>query len=480
MPYRDIREYLTVLDDKGKLKRIPKSVDPSWEISCIARWMFQALADKDRFGLIFENVNGFDIPVMTGVLGASRDVYAIAMETAPDEINEKWGRALLNPIPSDTAKSVPCQEVVLTGDDVDLNNLPVPVWTPTKDAAPYITSTTISRDHNTGVQNTAVYRAKVKDKSHLTVNLAPGRHGTLCYESYARSGKPAPFAWVIGAEPVVHLASVANVHYGVDEMTIAGGLKGEPIEVAQARTVNLLVPAHAEIIIEGEVRPGDVDEEGPFGEFAGFMGPVGKRPVVTITAITHRLNPIYFGFISQMPPSESTVIQSLGYAGLILKLLRHDLGYRTVKDVHVDLTYGGMLAHGIVSLKTQYPGHAVRVGRAVANETTLKRVTVVDDDIDIRDPMHMDWAMNSRMNPARDTILIDNIFSRMDPSVRVRDGEVEMSSKLLIDATDKSGRSDFSLPPRDMMFKALDSWKEIGLPEFKIPKRTQYILDREK
>jgi UbiD family decarboxylase len=263
-------------------------------------------------------------------------------------------------------------------------------------------------------------------------------------------------------------------------MTIAGGLKGEPIEVVQAKTVNLLVPAHAEIIIEGEVRPGDVDEEGPFGEFAGFMGPVGKRPVVTITAITHRRNPIYFGFISQMPPSESTVIQSLGYAGLILKLLRHDLGYRTVKDVHVDLTYGGMLAHGVVSLKPQYPGHAVRVGRAVANETTLKRVTVVDDDIDIRDPMHMDWAMNSRMNPARDTILIDNIFSRMDPSVRVRDGEVEMSSKLLIDATDKSGRSDFSLPPRDMMFNALDSWKEIGLPEFKIPKRTQYILDREK
>jgi len=187
----------------------------------------------------------------------------------------------------------PCQEIVLTGDDVDLNNLPVPVWTPGKDAAPYITSTTINCDFNTEIQNTAVYRTKVKDKNHLTVNLAPGRHGTLCSESYKRVGKAAPFAWVIGAEPYVHLASVASVPYGVDEMTIAGGLKGESIEVVKARTVDLLVPARTEIIIEDEIRPGDVDEEGPFGEFAGFMGPVGTRPIVTITAInTAGIQPI--------------------------------------------------------------------------------------------------------------------------------------------------------------------------------------------
>jgi len=173
-----------------------------------------------------------------------------------------------------------------------------------------------------------------------------------------------------------------------------------------------------------------------------------------------------------MSPSESTVIQSFGYAGLILKMLRHDLGYTTIKDVHVDLTYGGMLAHGIVSLIPQYPGYALSVGREVANETTLKRITVVDDDSDILDPVHMDWAMNSRMNPAWDTIVIDRIFSIMDPSVRLWNGEVEIGSKLLIDATDKSGRSDFSLPPRTLMIKALDSWQEIGLPEFKIPKRT--------
>jgi UbiD family decarboxylase len=473
-----MREYLSVLEAKGKLRRISKSVDPAWEVSCIARWMYQAFADEDRFGLFFENVQGFDIPVMTGVLGASRDTYAIALEAEPDEINAKWVSALRNPISPEETDGAPCQEVILTGADVDLGILPIPVWTPEKDPAPYVSCTTISRDHNTGVQNTAVYRAMVKDKNHLTVNLAPGRHGTLCYESYVKAGKPAPFAWVIGAEPAVNLSAVANVQYGIDEISIAGGLKGEPISVVKASTVDLLVPAHAEFIIEGEVSPIDMDAEGPFGEFAGYMGPAGKRPVVTVTTITHRRNPIYYGFISQMPPSESTVIQSSGYAGLILKMLRYDLGYRTVKDVHVDLTYGGMLGHGIISLKSQYPGHAIRVGRAVANETTLKRITVVDDDIDIRDPMHLDWALNSRMNPARDVIIIDNIFARLDPSVRVRGREVEMSSKLLIDATDKSGRSDFSLPPKTMMMKALRSWKESGLPDFKVPKRTRYILDR--
>jgi UbiD family decarboxylase len=318
------------------------------------------------------------------------------------------------------------------------------------------------------------------DKGHLVVNLAKGRHGTLCYDSYVKKGKSAPFAWVIGAEPVVHLSAVANVRYGIDELTIAGGLKGEPVDVVKAKTVGLLVPANAEFIIEGELPPGEYAEEGPFGEFAGYMGPVGQKPVATITAITHRKDPLYYGYISQMPPSESTVIQSLSNAGLIVKRLRDDLGHNTVKDAHIDLTYGGLLAHGIISMKPLYPGHAKQVGRLVADTTALKRVTVVDDDIDIRDPMHMDWAINSRFNPLRDTIIIDNVMTSavMDPTVRVRNGEVEMSSKLVIDATEEEKAGTFSFPPSDLMMKALDVWKEIGLPDFKIPKRVQSILDR--
>lgn len=480
MPYRDIRDYLAALDSQGKLRRIKQSVDHTTELSLIARWMFQALPEEERFGLLFESVRGFDIPVMTGVLGASRETYAIALETEPDEINNKWIKALLRPITPVEVKTALCQEVVILGDEVDLGKIPIPVWTPGKDVAPYLSSTSISRDDETCIQNAAVYRAMVQDKKHLVVNLAKGRHGTLCYESYIRKGKPAPFAWVIGAEPVVNLASVANVPYGVDELTIAGGLKGVPVEVVKAKTIDLLVPANAEFVIEGEFHPGEMAQEGPFGEFAGYMGPVGQKPVFTITAITHRKNPLYYGYISQIPPSESTTIQSLSNAGLILKILRHDLGHGTVRDAYIDLTYGGLLAHGIVSMKPLYPGHAKQVGRLIADISTLKRVTIVDEDIDIRDPMHVAWAINSRFNAAQDTIIIENVMMSAiaDPTVRIRNGEPELSSKLVIDATEKNDARELSLPSKDRMMKALDLWHEIGLPDFKIPKRVQLLMDR--
>jgi 4-hydroxy-3-polyprenylbenzoate decarboxylase len=479
MAHRDIREHLAALEAKGKLRRIRKTVDHAWEVACLARWMFQALPENERFGLLFERVKGFNVPVMTGILGASRETYAIGLDVEPDEIINKWVQALLHPVPPRTVDGGPSQEVVQLREDVDLSSIPIPTWTPGKDAAPYVSAVVISRDHDTGVQNAATYRSMVRDEKHLAINLTPGRHGTLCYESYVSKGKPAPFAWVVGTEPAIHLSAVANVPFGTDELTIAGALKGEPVQVVKAKTLDLLVPANAEFIIEGEIRPGEHADEGRFGEFAGYMGPVDKKPLVTITAITQRKNPIYYGYISQMPPSESTIIQSLTNAGVIVKLLRHDLGHNTVVDAHIDHTYGGLLAHGIIAMKPLYPGHAKRVGRLAAEATLLKRVTVVNDDIDIRDSMHMDWAMNSRFNAIRDTIIIDNVFTPavMDPTVRVRDGEVEMSSKLVLDATEKESAGDVSLPPKELMMHALEVWKEIGLPEFEIPKRVKSLLE---
>ena len=196
MAYNDILSYLGVLEERGKLKRIQKEVDSSWELSCIARWMFQALPEEKRFGLLFEQVKGYEIPVMTGILGASREVYAMALDRTPDQINETWVQALLNPITPEQVEEAPCQEIVHMGDDVDLGSLPIPVWTPEKDAAPYVTNPCITRDHDTGVQNAAVYRSMFIDKNHLIVNLAPGRHGTLCYESFKSKGKKTPFAIV--------------------------------------------------------------------------------------------------------------------------------------------------------------------------------------------------------------------------------------------------------------------------------------------
>lgn len=480
MANRDFREFVGIAEQRGKLRRIEKSVDCSWEPACLAKWMFQALPADDRFGLLFDNVAGSEFRLATGVIGASEQTYAMALGVEPDEITDTWMTALLDPKTPIAVDGGVCQEVVRLGDDARLGDLPIPTWTPGKDAAPYLTTITVTRHAETGVQNMGVYRSQVKDDHSAIVNLSPGRQGHRHYLSYMEKGKPAPVAWVIGAEPVIHLASVANMPVDSDEMAVAGGLKGAPVEMVKARTVDLMVPANAEIIIEGEIYPGEMADEGPFGEFAGYMGPVSPKPVARITAITHRKDAIFYGLTSQMPPSESTVMQSLSNAPVLLKTLRHDMHETSVRDVFIDLTFGGLLAHCIVAMKPQVPGHAKRLGRLIADMTPLKRITVVDEDVDVRDPLHVEWCMNSHYNPVRDTVIIDDVYfpMHMDPSVRVENTVTELGSKVVIDATESIDPGTISLPSKDIMMRALDVWREVGLPEFDIPKRAQFRIDK--
>lgn len=480
MAYRDMRDFLAAIEQRGKLRRISRLVDPAWEPACLAKWMFQAMLPDDRFGLLFENVKGSAIKLMTGVLGASEQTYAVALQTEPARINEVWLKALRNPIPPRTVQHAASREIVLVGNDANLSALPIPVWTPGKDPAPYLTTIVVTRNADTNTQNMGVYRTQVLGNRRVVVNLSPGRQGTQNCRTFTDRGRPAPIAWIIAAEPVVHLAAVANLPFGQDEIRVAGGLKGEPVDLVPAKTIDLLVPANAEMIIEGEIVPGELEPEGPFGEFAGYMGPVEPRPVARITAITHRREPIFYGYSSQMPPSESTVLQSLTNAGVILKMLRDDVGDQSVQDVYVDLTFGGLMGHGIVAITPQYPGHGRRVGRIVADTSPLKRVTVVDADVDIRDPLHVEWALNSRFNPARDTVIIDEVYFpiHMDPSIRPSGGVAGMGSKIVIDATQKIDPGPFSLPPRETMMRALETWREAGLPEFDIPKRARLRVEK--
>jgi 4-hydroxy-3-polyprenylbenzoate decarboxylase len=479
MPHRAMRDYLAVLEQHGKLKRVDRQVDRTWEPAALAKWMFQALPDAARFGLRFDKVAGSTMALVTGALGASTHTVALALGVEPDAINAKLVDALSHPVAPRVVAEGACQEVVLTGDQVRLGDLPIPVWTPGKDVGPYITTIVVTRDAVTRRQNMGVYRTQVLDDRRVVINLAPGRQGFMCVKTWHDQGKKAPIAWVVAAEPAVHLATVANLKYGQDEIELAGGLMGAPIELVKARTVDLMVPANAEIVIEGEVLPGETAPEGPFGEFAGYMGPVAPKPVARITAITHRREPIFYGYTSQMPPSESTVIQSLVNAGVLLKTL-HDLGETAVQDVHIDLTFGGLLGHGIVAMTPRVPGHGKRIGRLLCDLSPLKRITVVDPDIDIRDPGHLEWALNARFDPARDTEIIRDVFVPlyMDPSVRVADGRAEPGSKLVLDATQKVDSGTFSLPPRDVMMKALELWREVGLPELEIPKRARLRIER--
>lgn len=468
-----MRGLIRLLEERGKLFRVKKEVDLSWEVSCMARWVYLGLPESQRFALLFERVKGFEVPVATGLIGASREVYALALGTQPDAIHKAWFNAISHPIKPRLIESGSVQEVVIPRERVDLALLPVPFWTPRKDKRPCITACVITRDHDTGVQNIGTYRCQVQAKNLITINTRPGRQAYQNYDSWASKGKAAPVAIAIGCEPAVHLATSAALPAGIDEMEVAGGLKGSAIDAVKAKTVDLLLPAWAEMAVEGLLHPTGRMLEDSFGEFAGYMGPDGKpRPYLEVTSITHRRDPIYYGYASQYPPSESTMIQGLANECVIHYMLTHDFGETTVEDVAINQTHGGMLGHAIVRMRPTYPGHAKKVGRLVAEASSVKTVTVVDCDIDIRHQQHLDMAFNSRVNPARDMVVIRDVYSHIDPSA---DGTI--TSRLVIDATQKGPLPDVSLPPKDLLWKAYESWQEAGLPAFDLPKRVEQVLD---
>ena len=470
--YPDMRALIKVLESRGKLHRVRKSVDLSWEVACMARWVYQGLPEDERFALLFENVKGATMPVATPVIGASRQVYAIAMGTTPEKIHDVWLQAMRHPVPPCVVESAPVQEFVISGKDVDLAYLPVPMWTPGKDRRPCITACVITRDHDTGVQNMGTYRCQVQSRNIITLNTNPGRQAYQNYQSWSARGKQAPIAVAICCEPAVHLATAAALPKGIDEMAVAGGLRGAPVEAVQARTVDLLVPAHAEIVLEGNVHPTGRMNEDPFGEFAGYMGEFGMRPYFEVGCITHRRDPIYYGYISQYPPSESTMIQGNANECVIHRMLVDDWGETTVEDVALNQTHGGLMGQVVIQMKPIYPGHAKKVGRMVAEMTHLKTILVVDRDIDIRYQQHLDMAINSRVNPARDITIIKDFFIIYDPS-----SDNGVTSKMVIDATQKGVQPDISLPPKELLWKAYDSWKEAGLPAFDLPGRVARVLD---
>ncbi|MBI3089432.1 MAG: UbiD family decarboxylase [Candidatus Tectomicrobia bacterium] len=475
MAYRDLRDYLGLLESHGKLRRVKRQVDPSWELSCMARWVYQGFPEDRRFGLLFENVKGSSMSVGTALIGASRDVYALAMGATPEKIHDTWLRALRNPLPPKLVNSGPAHEVVIPKEKVDLTSLPVPTWTPGKDVTPCITACVITRDRDSGVQNIGTYRCQVQSKNQITLNTNPGRQGYQNYESYAARGEAAPVAVAIGCEPAVHLATSAALPKGMDEMHVAGALKGEPIEVVRGKTVDILVPAHAEIVVEGLLHPTGRMVEGGFGEFAGYMGHAAERIWFEVTAITHRRNPIYYGYTSQCPPSESTMIQGQANECVIHWQLIDVFGEQTVTDVAINQTHGGLMGHAVVQMTPLYGGHAKKVGRLVCEMSHIKMVTLVDTGIDVRYQQHLDWVWNSLINPATDVVIIKDACMFFDPS----QDAAGRSGKMVLDATHKIGHSytDLSLPPKHLLWKAYESWQDTDLPAFNIPQRVEHSLD---
>ena len=311
MAYADLRQYLQRLEEKGLLCHVTPEVDKDWEISAICRHAFRTIPQERRPALMFDCIKGSSIPLVVGILGGSREIYATALETDVDHIWETWERSK-HLIAPHLVERGPCQEVVRLGAEANMEILPAPVWTLGQDPGPYHTSPFIvTRDPETGIANLGTYRMQVKGPRRAGIMINPNRHMGFHVENEAQ-GKDTEAAIVFGTDPVVGLTSVSPFPYGIDELAAAGGIRGHAVDVVRCKTVDLLIPATAEIVVEGKIRCGVREAEGPFGEYAGYMGTGGNNPVFEVTCITHRRNPIYQAFLSQMPPSESSCIKSLG------------------------------------------------------------------------------------------------------------------------------------------------------------------------
>jgi 4-hydroxy-3-polyprenylbenzoate decarboxylase len=277
VPYDSLRPYLASLEQQGLMRWVDKPVDKNWEIAAIGRMIFRGMAENRRYGFGFRNIKGHPGGrVVSGVVAASTKMMSVALECEPTPaaIHERTIRGIANPIDAKLVKTGPCKEIILGPDELDLTKLPIPVWTPGKDAGPYLTPLWVTKDPDNGVRNVGIRRAQVKGRNKTGILFgAPDRGGAIHHEKWKAGGKAMPAAMYIGADPVHYL--VAPGRCGTDEIAIAGGIREQAVEVVKCETVDIEVPATAEIVIEGEISTDYIETEGPFGEFTGFMAVPG-------------------------------------------------------------------------------------------------------------------------------------------------------------------------------------------------------------
>jgi UbiD family decarboxylase len=469
MAYSDLQDYLQRLEASGKLHWVDKPVDPSWEVSAVTRHLFDRYGWNDRPALGFRHINDSPLPLVIGVIGGSPEIYALALSTTVDKIPEVWERGQRRPIDPVSVKSGLCKEIIARGTEVDLGILPQVVWTPSQDPGPYITAPVIiTKDLETGRRNVGTYRLQLKDARHVGLYVGAAQHAAKHIRQYEANKEDMPVAVAIGVDPTIVLASISKFAYGTDELSVAGGLRDEAVPLVRCETVDLEVPANAEIVLEGFVRCGQREQEGPFGEFSGYMSPGGQQPVVELTCISRRRTPVYHSFLSQMPPSESSCIRSLGRSASLLHHLRHVLGL-PVRGVHFTES-GGASSILVISMTKEYPEQVKEVawGAWSLMNKEGKFTVVVDDDIDVRNPFQVEWAMSFRAQPGRDTFIVNGVVpSGVDPStappdIPQHDARRRAGSKILIDATRKHVYPPAARVPEEQIAAVQKKWSSYG------------------
>lgn len=421
MKARTFRTWLEYLQSIGRLAVIDKQVSLQFELAALAKKL------DGKQAVFFSNVQGYSIPVVSGICSTRQD-FAEALETDPAGVITRFIKAVAAPLPCRMLEKekAPVKENVIR-DPIDLLQLfPIPVHHE-KDSGNYITAGLfIVRDPVTRKQNVAIHRLQISGKDKLGVLLLP-RHTYHLYKQAEEAGRPLECAIVIGVDPLTLLASQASTPFGVDELEIASALRGEPLEVVRCETVDIDVPAHAEIVLEGKILPHVREPEGPFGEFPKYYGPRSDKEVVQITAVTHRNNPIFYTIV---PASyEHLLLGGIPREASLYQTIRQTVP--TVRAVH--MSPGGTCRyHAIVSIQKRNEGEAKNaIFAAFANSFDIKHVVVVDEDVDIFNMEEVEWAIATRFQAERDLVVVHGAQgSKLDPSTD--DG---VGSKMGLDCT---------------------------------------------
>lgn len=486
---KDLREHIRLLEDAGKLIRIKRQINKDTELMPFVRLQFVGLPEEQRKGFLFENVvdvkgRKYDMPVAVGIVAGSREIYAMGMGCRIEDLRESWAQALQNQLTPRLVPTGPVHDVVIMGADIykdgsGIERIPVPISTPGFDNAPFTTATHwMTRDLDTGIRNVGNYRSQIKAKDRLGIFVSPTQHIYMHWDKARRRGVPLQAALVMGGPPSIAYAAAAKMPYGVDELAVSGALMGEPMEVVKCKTIDMEVPANAEIVIEGELDVEFLEPEAPFGEYCGYMGDRVLNPFVRVKCVTYRRDAIYHAIISQMPPSESSKIRQIAHEGVYYKFLRYDCNIPTVRDVAFHESSGSW-NYVVIQMAKSNPGQPWQaLNAAVAFDVAIGKIfIVVDEDIDPRDADSVNWALSFRMQPHRDTRITRGKGAMLDHSAAPL-GEmshessifptIEGTSAILIDATRKWAYPPVSLPRRDFMENALELWESEGLPKLNL------------
>ena len=408
---KDLRDFIAICEPEGLVHRVKAEVDWNLELSHIAK------LNEEKLGpaLLFENVKGYTSPVMTSVCTTTQRLAVLMRmprETSLVGLMEQWvkvGDKLIPPVWVERDKA-PCKENIMKGSDIDLFKFPVPKWYP-KDGGRFIGTAhyIISKDPDSGWINLGTYRSQLLEKDKIGTQFIKGKHADIMLKKYQALKKPMPVASVIGGDPLLFILGAARLSAFVSEYDVAGAISGAPIEVVKGETVDLPIPAHAEIVIEGLVDAEKFLPEGPFGEYTGYYSGVGTDPrnFIDVQCVTFRNNPILWGTTVGRAVTDTHMTMALSYGATLWQQLTA-MKIPGIKSVYCPPEGSGRFL-AIISLKQMYPGHADQVlTAAISTEMGaygLKTVIVVDDDIDAWDIPRVMYALSFRFQPNRSQVI---------------------------------------------------------------------------